>query len=119
MSPVFATYILFQPLRRQGWTSDMACAIERDTSAVEVIEAQFVVKDQQKGEHAQRQSAIYCNGAIQVADCASFLAARVRKIQGGLVKRGVAAEAIEGLWERRVEPFIYANEVWAPVWGSK
>ena len=57
------------------------------------------------------------NGAIQVADCASFLAARVRKIQSGLVRQGAAAEAIEGLWERRLEPFVYADEVWAPVWG--
>jgi hypothetical protein len=53
---------------------------------------------------------------IQVADCASFLAARVRKIQSGLVKQGRAAEAIECLWERRVEPFIYTDEVWSPVW---
>ncbi len=56
------------------------------------------------------------NGGIQVADCASFLAARVRKIQSGLVKHSGAAEAIEDLWERRVEPFIYTDEVWSPVW---
>lgn len=55
------------------------------------------------------------NGAIQVADCASFVAARVRKIQSGLVKPGAAAEAVEDLWERRIEPFIDTNEVWAPV----
>jgi len=54
------------------------------------------------------------NGAIQVADCATFVASRMRRIQAGSVQDGPASEAIEGLWERRIEPFLHANEVWYP-----
>jgi hypothetical protein len=54
------------------------------------------------------------NGAIQVADCATFVASRMRKIQAGIVKEGPSSEAIEDLWERRIEPFVHTNEVWYP-----
>ena len=54
------------------------------------------------------------NGGIQVADCATFVASRMRRIQAGMVQDGPASEAIEGLWERRIEPFVHANEVWYP-----
>lgn len=54
------------------------------------------------------------NGAIQVADCATFVAARMRKIQAGTVQGGPASVAIEELWERRIEPFIYTNSIWYP-----
>jgi hypothetical protein len=54
------------------------------------------------------------NGGIQVADCAMFVASRMRKIQAGTVAEGPSSEAIEDLWERRVEPFVHADEVWYP-----
>lgn len=54
------------------------------------------------------------NGAIQVADCATFIAARLRKIQDGLVEDNDSARAVERLWEERVLPFVRTNEVWYP-----
>jgi Protein of unknown function (DUF3800) len=54
------------------------------------------------------------NGAIQVADCATFVAARMRKIEAGTVQDGPASQAIEDLWKRRVEPFIHTDAVWYP-----
>jgi len=54
------------------------------------------------------------NGAIQIADCATFIAARVRKIQEGIVPDGRSAEAVERLWETRILPFVRTNEVWFP-----
>ena len=54
------------------------------------------------------------NGAIQVADCATFVASRMRRIEAGTVQAGPASEAIEGLWSRRIEPFIHTDEVWYP-----
>lgn len=54
------------------------------------------------------------NGAIQVADCATFIAARLRKIQDGIVSEGKSADAVERLWEQRIEPFVQTNEVWHP-----
>jgi len=54
------------------------------------------------------------NGAIQVADCATFVAARLRKIHDGLVKDNDSARAVEKLWEERVLPFVRTNEVWYP-----
>lgn len=57
----------------------------------------------------------HTNGAIQLADCATFVAARVRKIRDGLVGGGESAEAVERLWEERIEPHLRADEVWYPV----
>lgn len=54
------------------------------------------------------------NPAIQLADCATFIAARMRKIQSGLVSDARSAEAIRELWEGRVEPFIRDNSIWHP-----
>jgi hypothetical protein len=54
------------------------------------------------------------NGAIQLADCATFIAARMRKIHAGIVPEGRSAEAVEKLWETRVLPFVQTNEVWFP-----
>lgn len=54
------------------------------------------------------------NGAIQVTDCVAFIAARLRKIQDGLVKYDVSAEAVERLWEERVLPQVRTNEIWYP-----
>jgi hypothetical protein len=55
------------------------------------------------------------NGAIQVADCATFISARLRKVQDGIVKENESAKAVERLWEERVEPFVLINEVWHPL----
>ena len=54
------------------------------------------------------------NGAIQVTDCATFIAARLRKIQDGLVGDGASAQAVERLWEERVLPYVSINQVWYP-----
>ncbi|HET7446100.1 MAG TPA: DUF3800 domain-containing protein [Solirubrobacterales bacterium] len=54
------------------------------------------------------------NGAIQLADCATFIAARVRKIDEGIVQAGASAEAVEKLWEERILPHVRTNEVWFP-----
>lgn len=54
------------------------------------------------------------NCAIQVADCAAYVAARLRKLNEGTVSRNRSAEAIEDLWEERIEPFVRVNEVWYP-----
>jgi hypothetical protein len=54
------------------------------------------------------------NAAIQLVDCATFIAARVRKIRTGLVAENSSATAVEGLWEERIEPHLHHNEVWHP-----
>jgi hypothetical protein len=54
------------------------------------------------------------NCAIQVADCAAFVAARLRKLSEGTISRNRSAEAIEKLWDERIEPFVRINEVWFP-----
>lgn len=54
------------------------------------------------------------NPAIQLVDCATFVAARMRKIQTGLVAANRSAEAIEELWEARVAPFVWDNSIWLP-----
>jgi hypothetical protein len=54
------------------------------------------------------------NEAIQVADCAAFIAARLRKVQEGLVKENASAQAVERLWEERVLPFVRTDEIWHP-----
>lgn len=56
----------------------------------------------------------HTNGAIQIADCATFIAARMRKIRDGIVARNESSEAVERLWEERIDPFVRANEVWYP-----
>ncbi len=56
----------------------------------------------------------HTNCAIQLADCATFVAARTRKVRDGIVPRNESAEAVERLWETRIEPHIQANEVWYP-----
>lgn len=54
------------------------------------------------------------NPAIQLTDCATFVAARMRKLQSGIVKGGPSDRAIEDLWTSRVEPFVRTDEVWKP-----
>jgi hypothetical protein len=54
------------------------------------------------------------NAAIQLVDCATFVAARLRKIRAGLVPGGPSAEAVEKLWEERIAPHILQNAVWHP-----
>lgn len=56
----------------------------------------------------------HSNCAIQLADCATYVAARVRKIRAGVVSGGPSADAIERLWETRIEPHIHTDEVWYP-----
>jgi hypothetical protein len=54
------------------------------------------------------------NAAIQLVDCATFIAARVRKIRAGLVTENQSSEAVERLWEERIDPHIRYDEVWHP-----
>lgn len=56
----------------------------------------------------------HSNCAIQLTDCATYIAARVRKIRAGVVTAGRSADAIEQLWETRIAPYIHTNEVWYP-----
>lgn len=51
------------------------------------------------------------NPAIQLADCTAFLTARQRKINRG---EATPNQAITDLWERRVVPHLWANEIWYP-----
>lgn len=54
------------------------------------------------------------NPAIQLVDCATFVAARQEKIRAGLVSADRSAEAIEGLWEKRIAPHVRRNSIWYP-----
>jgi hypothetical protein len=54
------------------------------------------------------------NCAIQVADCAAYIAARVRKLEDGTISKNRSAVAVEALWEQRIEPFLRTNQVWYP-----
>lgn len=54
------------------------------------------------------------NPAIQLVDCATFVAARLEKIRAGIVSDGRSAEAIEELWESRVAPHVRRSSVWYP-----
>lgn len=54
------------------------------------------------------------NCAIQLADCPAYIAARVRKLDEGTVSRKRSADAVEELLEKRIEPFLWVNEVWYP-----
>lgn len=56
----------------------------------------------------------HTNGGIQLTDCATFIASRIRKIRDGLVRGGESAEAVERLWEERIAPHVRADEVWFP-----
>lgn len=51
------------------------------------------------------------NPAIQLTDCATFLAARQRKSEAGLVKPNAA---VTDLWKTYVAPHIYQDAVWYP-----
>lgn len=54
------------------------------------------------------------NCAIQVADCAAYIAARVRKLNDGTVARNRSADVVEALWEKRIAPFVRIDQVWYP-----
>jgi Protein of unknown function (DUF3800) len=54
------------------------------------------------------------NAAIQLVDCATFIAARTRKVRDGLVAEGNSADAVEKLWEERIVPRLRHNAVWHP-----
>jgi len=54
------------------------------------------------------------NPAIQLADCAAFIAARMRKIEAGIVPEDRSSEAIERLWVERIEPFVWEDSIWYP-----
>ena len=54
------------------------------------------------------------NPAIQLVDCATFVAARLRKARAGIVSGGRADSAIERLWRERIEPFVQDNSIWYP-----
>lgn len=56
----------------------------------------------------------HSNGAIQLADCATYIAARVRKIRAGIVPSDRSAQAVENLWETRIEPHLWQDGVWHP-----
>ena len=56
----------------------------------------------------------HSNAGIQLADCATFIAARMRKIRAGIVPEGPSSEAVEQLWDTRIEPHVRTNEVWYP-----
>lgn len=51
------------------------------------------------------------NLAIQLADCAAFIAARQRKIERGDV---AANAAVTQLWRNHIEPHAWRNSVWYP-----
>jgi len=56
----------------------------------------------------------HSNGAIQLTDCATYIAARVRKIRAGVVPNDRSAGAVEQLWETRIVPHIHFDGVWYP-----
>lgn len=51
------------------------------------------------------------NPAIQLVDCAAFIAARQRKIVRGEVKPNAA---VTDMWENQIGPFMWWNSVWYP-----
>lgn len=58
----------------------------------------------------------HTNPGIQLADCASFIVARLLKIQEGIASGdGPYPKAVERLWEKRIEPNIHAYRIWRPV----
>jgi hypothetical protein len=58
----------------------------------------------------------HSNAAIQLADCATYIAARIRKISAGVVPADRSAGAVEQLWETRIVPHLHTNEVWYPTY---
>lgn len=56
----------------------------------------------------------HSNSAIQLTDCATYIAARVRRIRAGIVPADRSAGAIEQLWETRIAPHIHQDGVWYP-----
>jgi hypothetical protein len=56
----------------------------------------------------------HSNPAIQLVDCATYVAMRKRKIQAGLVSKSRSDKAIEELWERHIEPFVREDSIWYP-----
>lgn len=56
----------------------------------------------------------HSNAGIQLADCATYIAARVRKIRAGIVPAGRSADAVEQLWETRIDPYVHFDGVWYP-----
>jgi hypothetical protein len=54
------------------------------------------------------------NSAIQLADCATFIAQRIQKIRARLVDDGRSAGAVEGIWESMIEPYVYQHAIWYP-----
>lgn len=57
----------------------------------------------------------HSNGGIQLTDCATYITARLEKIRAGVVAAGPSAEAVEELWESRIEPYLRTREVWYPL----
>ncbi len=51
------------------------------------------------------------NPAIQLADCATYIAARQRKIDSGRVK---PSAAVTDLWNRHIAPHVHLDAVWHP-----
>lgn len=51
------------------------------------------------------------NPAIQLADCATFVAARQRKIDSGLVSPNAA---VTDLWRGRIAPHVHRDSIWYP-----
>lgn len=57
----------------------------------------------------------HSNGGIQLTDCATYITARLEKIRAGVVAAGPSAEAVEELWESRIEPYLRTREIWYPL----
>lgn len=57
----------------------------------------------------------HSNGGIQLADCATYITARVEKIRAGVVAGGPSAEAVEQLWESRIVPYLRTRDIWYPL----
>ncbi|HEX5984805.1 MAG TPA: DUF3800 domain-containing protein [Solirubrobacterales bacterium] len=56
----------------------------------------------------------HSNGGIQLADCATYITARVEKIRAGVVPDNSSARAVEALWETRIEPHLRTRDIWFP-----
>lgn len=69
---------------------------------IELAEADVVIRGVEKGGLERRYSS------------PKHPAARVRKIRAGIVPSDRSAEAVEKLWETRIEPHIWRDAVWHP-----
>lgn len=56
----------------------------------------------------------HSNGGIQLADCATYITARVEKIRAGIVPDNDSAKAVEGLWESHIVPRLQTRDIWFP-----